>query len=226
MAKKSNWTDEYWLYVMQLYMRKPTGVKPLYSRASVDLGIEIHVHPREIRARQQQIEAISTPRIERIWDEYADNPRKLARAVRLLRSMKGFGSADEFYEGVEVAESFERDFRPVYDITLPNGGQVGVTPVMLILILDLYFRLTPITMVPETPEVIELAKLIGMPSPTLTELLLLFRCQDPMFTPHTSSFSPHAQQLKPSCKKVWQRYGNGDTEQLARLANELKEYFR
>ena len=38
MAKKSNWNDDYWLYVMQLYMSKPTGVKPLYSKAAADRG--------------------------------------------------------------------------------------------------------------------------------------------------------------------------------------------
>ena len=221
MARKSNWNDDYWLYVMQLYMSKPTGVKPLYSKAAVDLGMEIHVHPREIRARQQQIEAISTPRIERIWDEYADNPRKLSRAVRLLRGMKGFGSADEFYEGVEVTESFECDFRHI--------GSTGVTPVVLILVLDLYFRLTPITMVPETPEVVELAKLVKLSPATVADLLHLFRCQDPMFssslTSSSSPLAPNLTPLIPNIKSIWRRYGNGDTEALAQLARELKEYY-
>ena len=40
MARKSNWNDDYWLYVMQLYMRRPTGVKPLYAKAAVDLSLE------------------------------------------------------------------------------------------------------------------------------------------------------------------------------------------
>ena len=221
MAKKSNWNDDYWLYVMQLYMSKPTGVKPLYSKAAVDLGMEIHFHPRDIRARQQQIEAISTPRIERIWDEYADNPRKLSRAVRLLRGMKGFGSADEFYEGVEVTESFEHDFRHI--------GSTGVTPVVLILVLDLYFRLTPITMVPETPEVVELAKLVKLSPATVADLLHLFRCQDPMFssslTSSSSPLAPNLTPLIPNIKSIWRRYGNGDTEALAQLARELKEYY-
>lgn len=26
------WSDEYWLLLMQLYQRKPAGIKPLYSR--------------------------------------------------------------------------------------------------------------------------------------------------------------------------------------------------
>ena len=43
MARKSNWNDDYWLYVMQLYMRRPTGVKPLYAKAAVDLSLELHI---------------------------------------------------------------------------------------------------------------------------------------------------------------------------------------
>ena len=215
MAKKTNWNDDYWLYVMQLYMSKPTGVKPLYSKAAVDLCMEIHVHPREIRARQQQIEAISTPRIERIWDEYAENPRKLARAVRLMRSMKGFGSADEFYEGVEVSESFERDFRPIAD--------TGITPVVLILVLDLYFRLTPITMVAETPEVVDLAKLTRLSPATIANLLKLFRHQDPLYITSSQAIQPSP--LASSVRDIWHRYGNGDTDVLAQLAHELSRYF-
>ena len=87
-----------------------------------------------------QLASIDTPRIERIWETYGSNPRRLSRAVRLLREMKGFGRADEFYDGVEVNETFEKDFKPCVK------EPVELTPVMLILILDLYFRLTPITM--------------------------------------------------------------------------------
>jgi hypothetical protein len=28
------------------------------------------------------------------------------------------------------------------------------------------------------------------------------------------------------CQQVWQRYGNGDTEQLAQYAEQLKEYYK
>ena len=214
MAKKSNWNDDYWLYVMQLYMSKPTGVKPLYSKAAVDLGMEIHVHPWEIRARQQQIEAISTPRIERIWDEYADNPRKLSRAVRLLRGMKGFGSADEFYEGVEVTESFERDFRHI--------GSTGVTPVVLILVLDLYFRLTPLTMVAETPEVVELSQLMRIEPSKTAEVLGVFQYCDPYLNRQDVIFS----QLLGPCEEIWSRYAQWTPVQLAEYADKLKDYFK
>ena len=41
----SLWQDDYWLLVMQLYMRKPVGLKRMYSRQMVDLSIELHLPP-------------------------------------------------------------------------------------------------------------------------------------------------------------------------------------
>ena len=131
MAKNTVWQDDYWLLLMQIYLHKPVGVKPLYSREMVDLSVELHIAPQILRSRMQQIATLETPRIERIWRTYADNPRKLARAVKLLREMKGFGSAGDFFQGVEVQETFEKDFRPLAE-------DERFTPVMLILILDLY----------------------------------------------------------------------------------------
>lgn len=215
MAKKTNWTDDYWLYVMQLYMRRPIGVKPLYSKAAVDLAVELHVPPREIRERQRQIEALSTPRIEKIWDEYGDNPRKLTRAVRLLRSMNGFGSGGEFYEGVEVTESFEVGFRPL--------NSSGLTPVALVIILELYYRLAPSTMVPETPEVVETARLLGQPAATVAHVLRLYLVCDPFITRATCDETDH---LLPHCREVWKKYGNADTDNLVLMAEELTEYYR
>ena len=138
MTKKQKWHDDYWLLLMQIYLRKPAGVKPLYSRDMVKLALELHIHPQVLATKMQQIGSLDTPRIERIWNTYVDNPRKLTRAVHLLREMKGFGRADEFYSGVEVNETWERDWQPI-------DGQERLTPVMLILVLDLYFRLTPAT---------------------------------------------------------------------------------
>ena len=222
MAKKSNWNDDYWLLVVQLYLRKPVGVKPLYSKALIDLCLEIHVSPSEVRAKMKAVEKLQLPRVERLWRTYSGNPAKLRRAVELLRQMKGFGNANAFFEGVAVnEESFERDFRHI--------GSTGVTPVILILVLDLYFRLTPITMVPETPEVVELAKLVKLSPATIADLLHLFRCQDPMFssslTSSSSPLAPNLTPLIPNIKSIWRRYGNGDTEALAQLARELKEYY-
>ena len=140
MAKSSTWQDDYWLLLMEIYLQKPVGMKPLYNRQMVELGMELHIAPEVLFNKMCQIANLETPRIERIWETYSGNPRKLARAARLLREMKGFNNSDAFYDGVELNESFERDFRPLEE-------DERFTPVMLILILDLYFRLTPQTMV-------------------------------------------------------------------------------
>lgn len=215
MAKKANWTDDYWLLLMQLYLRKPVGVKPMYSRGMVELGMELHIHPSVLFSKMCAIANLETPRIEHIWETYGGNPRKLSRAVRLLRSMKGYGNAEEFYDGVDVNETFERDFKPVAD-----GSPF--TPAMLILVLDLYFRLTPITMVAETPEVAELARLIKVSPAEVAGVMDAYRHCDPYLnrtdTPHNPLHEP--------CRQIWKRFGNSDTEQLASFAGQLKEYFK
>ena len=43
MAKHPLWKDEYWLLLLQLYQKKPMGVKPLYSKGMVDLSLELHI---------------------------------------------------------------------------------------------------------------------------------------------------------------------------------------
>ena len=113
MAKNQLWNDDYWLLLMQLYLHKPVGVKPMYSREMVSLSLELHIAPQQLYQRQNDIANLETPRIERIWKEYSQNPQRLTRAVRLLREMKGFNSAGDFFEGVAIEETFEGDFRPL-----------------------------------------------------------------------------------------------------------------
>lgn len=215
MAKNTVWQDDFWLPVMQLYLKRPVGVKATYCRDAVELSMELHVAPTALAARMQQIATLSTPRIERIWQTYANNPRRLARAVRLWREMKGFGDASAFYDGVDVAESFERDFRPLEE-------EPRLTPVILILVLDLYFRLTPITMVTETPEVAELACLVKVAPSMIVEVLDLYQLCDPYLNRSEVSLSP----LLPPCQAIWQRFANDDTEKLAAFAEEMKAYYR
>jgi len=214
MAKKTKWHDDYWLLLMQIYLRKPVGMKPVYSREMVTLALELHIPPQVLVSKMQEIATLDTPRIERIWQTYSGNPRKLARAARLLREMKGFGRADEFYEGVEVNETWEKDWG-----ALPENPQL--TPVMLVLVLDLYFRLTPATMVKETPEVQELARTLKISNSEVVELLEVFQHCDPYLNRRDVTFSP----LLLPCQNIWQRYGNGDTEALATLASQLTAYF-
>lgn len=211
----TQWHDDYWLLLMELYLRKPTGVKPMYNKKMVELSIELHIAPQHLHKRMCQIANLETPRIERIWHDYSRNPKRLSRAVQLLRSMIGFNSAGDFYEGVEVEETFERDFRPLSE-------DERLMPFMLVLILDLYFRLTPITMVKETPEVRDLASLMRIPAPLIVDVLEVFQHFDPYLNRRDVIFTP----LLLPCQQVWQRYGNGDTEQLAQYAEQLKEYYK
>jgi hypothetical protein len=215
MARNVVWHDDYWLLLMQLYLRKPVGVKPLYSREMVNLSMELHIAPQALQNRMQQIARLDTPRIERIWQTYSDNPRRLARAVRLLREMKGFGAAGEFYEGVEVQETFERDFRPLAD-------DERFTPAMLILILDLYFQLTPSTMVSATPEVGALARLLGLKAVDVVQVLDVYQICDPYLERNEVTLSP----LLLPCQQIWQRMSDKEPQQLNELANELKAYFK
>ena len=214
MAKNSLWQDEYWLLVMQLYLKKPTGLKALYSRGMVSLSQELHIPPEELYEHMFRLRQLDEPRLEKLWKNYADKPAKLAKGVKMLRQMKGMGNADEFYEGVELSESFELDFKP-----LPEYPDL--MPVSLIIILDLYFRLTPGTMVAETPEIQELARLLRTKSSVVVEIMEIYQVCDPYLNRSEIVLSPL---LRP-CQRVWQRFGNDRPEKLAALAAQLKDYF-
>lgn len=215
MAKTKPWQDEYWLPLVQLYLMKPVGVKPTFWRAAVELSMELHVEPRVLHQRLEQVARLSTPRLEHLWQLYGSDQKRLARAVRLWREMRGFGMASEFYQGVEINETFEKDFRP-----LPEDGRF--LPIALIIILSLYFQLVPQTMVTQTPEVAELAKLLKVAAADVVQVLMLYQLCDPYLNRSEISLSP----LLLPCQKVWERFEGYDTNKLAFLAEELKEYYR
>ena len=215
MVKNSQWQDDYWLLLMQIYLKKPVGVKPIYNRSMVELSLELHIAPEALNVRMHQLAQLNTPRIERIWQTYSGNPRRLTRAVKLLREMKGFGSANEFYQGVEVQETFEKDFRPLAE-------DERFTPVMLIILLDLYFQLTPITMVTDTPEVQETARLLKLSPKDIVEILTIYQHCDPYLNRSDVVFSP----LFLPCQQIWQRFGNQEPTVVEAHARELREYFR
>jgi hypothetical protein len=215
MAKNLKWQDEYWLLLMQIYLQKPAGIKPMYSKEMVDLSMELHIAPNVLFNKMCQIANLETPRIEYFWELYGNNPKKLKRAVNMLREMWGFNNALEFYEGVETQESFEKDFKPI-------SADSVLTPVMLTLILDLYFRLTPITMVEETPEVQELAKQIKVKPQEVVEALEAFQHCDPYLNRKDVVMGD----LVLACQLIWRRYGNANPEDLASFAEQLKEYFK
>ena len=213
MARHPLWSDEYWLLLMQLYLKKPVGLKPLYSRGLVGLALELHIRPQFLHQQMFQLRQLDTPRMEQLWQKYSNSPKKLARTVERLRQMHGFGQAEEFYDGVAVVESWEKDFQP-----LPQRPEL--TPVMLILILDLYFRLTPTTMVVETPEVVQLAKMLKLNPATIVEVMDVYQFCDPYLNRDDLMITP----LLPDCQEVWHRYGD-KPEKLEAEAAQLREYW-
>ena len=215
MTTHNLWTDECWLPLMKLYLKRPEGVKPMYSRGMVELSLELHIPPHVLYGQMFRLHRPDTPWLRRFVERYAGNMKRLSRDIKTLQRMQGMGSGGSFYDGVEVCETFELDFRP-----LP--GVPELKPVMLIMTLDLYFRLTPATMVGETPEVAELARLMHVKPAAVTDVLAAFMSCDP----YLSRPAAQSPALLAACRDVWQRYGNGEPQELAALAAQLREYFR
>lgn len=213
MAKNALWSDEYWLLLMRLYLRKPEGVKPMYSKEMVKLALELHIPPQFLYEQMFRLRQLDTPRLERLWQTYSKNPNKLARGIKKLRQMKGW--RDELFDGVEIIESWELDFKP-----LPV--HTGIMPITLIIILDQYFRLTPITMVKDTPEIQELAKLLKLKPELIVEIMEIFQLCDP----YLNKDMMIVDDLLHPCQQIWKRYGNDNPQKLAAYAAQLKEYFR
>ena len=101
MARHPLWNEEYWLLLLQLYQKKPMGVKPLYSKGMVDLSLELHIPPEFLHEQMFKLRMV-TPRIKRLWEKYADKPQLLKRDIQRIRQMNGCGNAMQFFEGVEV----------------------------------------------------------------------------------------------------------------------------
>lgn len=230
MAIHPLWSDEYWLLLMRLFQKKPAGMKPLYSKPLVKLSLELHIPPHTLYEQMFRLRRRETPYIERLWEKYGKSPKKLAEKAERIRRMYGFGRALSFYDGVEMNETFERDFKPIAAYNTRAGSPAvqrdgrdsPLIPAMLIMILDLYFRLTPITMVEETPEVMELARLMRISAATVAEVMDVFKFCDPYLNRTDFMISP----LLASCQEIWNRFGNDNPEKLSSLAAQLREFFR
>ena len=213
MARNTFWSDEYWLFLIRLYLRKPEGVKPMYSKEMVKLALELHIQPQFLYEQMFRLRQLETPRLERLWATYSKNPSKLARGIKKLRQIKGW--QNEFFDGVETVESWELDFKP-----LPANAML--MPISLIIILDQYFRLTPITMVTDTPEIQELAKLLKIKADMVVEIMELYQICDPYLNKDMMMIND----LLNPCQQIWKRYGNDNPLKLAAYAAQLKEYFK
>lgn len=214
MATHPLWNDDYWLLVLQLYLKHPTGVKPTYAREAIDLCLELHLPPQYLHQQLLSMDHRDRLVLQLIWKTYADAPQLLRRDVARLRRMKGFGCAKDFYDGVAVRNTFETFF-------LPLPQDTTLKPFMLVLVLDLYFRLTPLTMVSSTPEVIELARLMKLKPDKIVAILQTFQTCDPYLM---SSADPN-QPLTEPCRELWNRYASAQPAQLETDAQALRAYF-
>lgn len=216
------WTDELWPLVIQLYLRKPEGMKPMYCRDSVKLALDIHVPPQTLYKKMFMLRQPQMPSLQQLLDRYRKSPKRLDKDCKIVRQLHGMGNASAFYDDVETNETWELDFRPVNARTAQMMGRPLLTPVMLTMILDLYFRLIPTTMVAATPDVKELARLLDISASDVEDVLHIFQYCDP-FVQHTDSLMDP---LLPPCYKIWQRYDNGDPMLLSNMAIQLREYFK
>lgn len=217
-----NWTDELWPLVIQLYQKKPVGVKPMYSRETVALALELHIPPQVLYQRMFQLRQQLSPSLQQLMDTIGSKPKKLEKVCNTLRRMRGMGNASEFYDDVAIQETFELDFRPANAKTAMSMGRPLLTPVMLIMILDLYFRLIPATMVADTPDVVEVAKLINIKPKDVVDILEVYQYCDPFVRHDDTLFDP----ILPVCNRIWQRFANDDPMQLSNMAHQLKAYFK
>lgn len=215
------WQDEYWLLLLQLFLKAPEGVKPLYSRGLIDIALRTHLKPQYIYRKMFRLRRIDTPLLQELWDRYAENPARLKSMLRKLHQMDGFGNAEEFYEGVEATREWERDFKPV-NAAEAAKGRYAVTPVKLIAILDLYYRLVPATMKAETPEVAALARTLHMKAGEVADIMQVFQSCDPFLDNDKGKESP----LYDACYEIWRRFGNDDPEKLSSLAAQLQDYWK
>lgn len=210
-----NWSDEYLPLLLEVYYRKPEGVKPLYSRALVDLSLELHVHPRLLYSELAAIRRCQRPTVQRLLDKYSGSRRRLTRDVRRLRQMRGFGQGDAFFEGVGGEEPWEAEFRPVAE-----GSRF--TPLALTLVLDLYFRLSPATMCTATPDVREAARRLDVSAQDVVGVMQTYMTFDPYLARRGHADAT----LTAPCRDIWQRHAGDDAEQLATLAAQMWEYYK
>ena len=228
-----SWINDYWPLAINAYLAPPAGPKSCLSRPVIDLAVQLHMKPADIADRLGTIHSHGKPAVERLLQHYTAHPKLLKRDVARLLDMSGFGLGSAFYEGVCTAEQgFEHFYRPI--------AGTPFTEAMLTLLLDLYFRLVPATMIESTPEVRDMARRTGLAAARVVEVLHAFRDVDPCTrrrdtataqadtAQHTADATQHAADaptLGQLCRDTWQRLGNGDPMTTAAEARRFMEYY-
>lgn len=214
IQKAMKWNDEYWPLLIHLYKKKPEGVKAIYSHGLIEIALNLHITPQELHRKMMELRKLDTPFMQQLWKEYKST-KKLSKAVKILEEKQGYGTAGKYFQDIETNESWELNFRPLDQEPL-------LMPVHLILILDLYFQLTPTTMVKDTEEIQKLAKKLKIQVTLILRVMEVFRFCDPYLNKETTISDP----LLQPCKEVWNKFGNDDIEKLSVFAAQLKEYFK
>lgn len=216
----ASWNYEYFLKLFQIYMKRPEGLKPPYSRDMVALALELHIHPEFL---YEKMELLAKPRsriFRALATRYKGHPRLLVNDIRKRDQLAGFGLGDAFFEGVEIEETFERDFRPAVE-----GSDV--TPMMVVIIFNLYFHMLPPMISPGLPEVVALAKRLRISPDEMSEVMLSLLDADPYYPNYS-----HESKFAAVCHDIFARYcGDGhaltedEARRLERDAAAMLEYF-
>ena len=90
MANQSQWQEAYWLPLLQLYLRKPVGMKPLYSRPMIDLALELNVAPKQLYEQMKMLDKRETASLQQLWKRFATHQKQLRRDIETIRKMRGF----------------------------------------------------------------------------------------------------------------------------------------
>lgn len=214
MATKNKWSDQYWPLIIKAWLQKPEGTKSKDSKTVVDIANELRIDQDVICEKMTLLDKHESPLLQKLWKMYAKNPRRLNRDIKNLRQLSGFGDAEMFYEGVETA-------RPVARIFLPVTPDSRMTPAILILILHVYFTLTPNCMVESTPEIIELAQLTKTPVEEIVKFMKVFQCFDPILQREPPVLSP----IIHEAREIWEKYYELPQSRFDKDVEKIKEYF-
>lgn len=85
MATHPLWNDDYWLLVLQLYLKCPTGVKAVYAHEAVDLAVELHLPPQFIHQQLQEMDRRDRLVLQLVWNTYAQ------KRVGSQKTLRGCG---------------------------------------------------------------------------------------------------------------------------------------
>ncbi len=194
--KIAKWTKEESVLVLDLYFRKPVGMKKKDSPLILDLAQTIGRTPSAVYRRMyeflrwyptiplfycEDVEDENDP-FQPFWHEYFTDSKKLHKD----------------------AEAYLSEIR-IYTLTL-----------------HLYFHLLPDTMVPKVPEVVALAKLVRKPVNTIVEILHNYLSCDPFMRGKTQQASTTLEKL---CSLVWKRY-EGNLPKLNSAAEHITAFYQ